>query len=367
MSSPSLFRYLVRESLLRWGGRAWVPLARLTVAASLATAALLVLASFALGLASLRKRIAEFGLDSIVIRTPLRRASDPAPGLPSLADYGRILTLTLPYAAAVLDDGRQVPIAIAGDEALRQLAALNLGAGELPVLITGAMPPGMPVRARVGPWSVAARTAGAPPELRPTGMEEMLITRAGDFPLHAMLPGTAVTLFVRAPSAPPVAELVKALSIVFANNPSAGATPPAVQSALPWLKEAEELQATWRKYGALLSAMLAVTIALVFGSAAILEYEAAAYLTALLRSFGVRPFWIWFQRAVEAAILANAGGAAAFFAAAALSRSALPQAGPFLREAAVFLPVFAALNAGALAASIPVAFALRRPVGLVLQ
>ena len=97
---PSLIAYLVRDSLLRWGGRLSSPLARLLVAATLSTAALLVLASFALGVAALEERIATFGLDALVVRTPMRNVAAAAPAYPALADLGRVLTLKMPHAVA---------------------------------------------------------------------------------------------------------------------------------------------------------------------------------------------------------------------------------------------------------------------------
>lgn len=364
---PSLFVYLVRDSLQRWGGRGSVPFARLIVAVGLSSAALLVLASFALGMATLQNRIAQFGLDSLVVRTPLRRATDPAPRFVRLASYGRLLTLTLPYANVTLDAGRQAPLALGGDGTMLELANLGISGDRLPLLITSTLPSGIPVRASLGPWSQEAQTAQPSGALRPLGVNELLIARIGDFPLQAMLPGTAVTLFVRDASAPPLEEISAALTTMFANDPPARAGASVVESALPLLREMATLETTWRGYAALLASILAATIAVVFGSGAILEFEATAYTTALLRSFGVASVRIWIQRYFEAAFLANVGGTLGLFVAILTARAALPQLEPHLAVRTVFLPVMVALNAGALVAAMPVALALRRPVGVVLQ
>ncbi len=366
-TSPSLLGYLLRDTLVRWRGRVSAPLARLAAAGSLATAALLVLASFALGAATLEERIAQFGLDALVVRTPLRRATDPAPSFPALADHGRVLTLKVPYATVELDTGGRAALAFAADDDGRDLAALGVGADRLPVLLSSSLPPGMPVRAGLGPWWVAAPAAALPPALRPLGLDEVLVARPGDFPLQAELPGTAVTLFARDPAAPSLAELAAALDTVIRANPSGRDAAPVVQSAVPLLRELTALRASWLGYGALLATVLAATIAVVFGSGAVLEYEAAAYTTALLRSFGVGRATLWLQRYAEAAFLANAGGLLALAAAGVAARVALPQLAAHVPAAAVWLPVFAALNAGALAAAVPVAVALRRPVGMVLH
>lgn len=364
---PSLFRYLVRDSLMRWRGRISVPLARLAAAGSLSTAALLVLASFALGAATLQTRIAQFGLDSLVLRTPLRRVSDPAPAFPTLADHGRMLTLKLPYATAELDTGGHAALAVAEEDPLRELGAMEVRTDRLPVLITASLPPGMPLRASLGPWWIEARTAAPPATLRPLTLNEVLVARPGDFPMQAMLPGTALTLFVRSPAAPPLEKIAAALETVIAANAAGREAAPVIQSALPLLREMTALQATWLGYATLLAAVLAATIAVMFGSGAILEYEATAYTTALLRSFGVSRFTLWLQRYAEAALLANAGGTLALAAGTAAARLALPQLESHVLAFPVLLPVLAALNAGALAAALPVAAALRRPVGMILQ
>lgn len=363
----SVAGYLWRDSLLRWRGRLSVPAARLTTAASLATAALLVLASFALGAATLEARIARFGLDALVLRAPLRRASDPAPAYPALGEHGRVLTLKVPYASASLDVGGRAGLAIADDATLAALAALGADAARLPVLLSDTLPPQLPVRASLGPWGVSAVTIPVTPALRPLGLDQLLIVRPSDFPVQAALPGVAWTLFVRDPGALPLERIAAAVETVVAANPTDRAAVPTVQSSLPLLRELGALQATWLRYAALLAGVLAGTIAAVFGSGAILEFEATAYTTALLRSFGVSRATLWLQRYLESALLANVGGAVALALAAGAAHAALPQFSAHLLAGTVTLPVALALNAGALVATLPVALALRRPVGLVLQ
>jgi len=363
---PSLSAYLARETWERWRGRVSVPLARVAAAASLSTAAILVLASFALAAAALQQRIAQFGLDALVVRTPLRRVSDPAPAYPDLADLGRMLTLKLPYAAVELDTGGRAALALAGDDTLRELAALGVNANRIPVLLSASLPPELPVQSSLGPWSVETTTASLPAALRPLGLDEILIARPGDFPMQSTLPGVAATLLVRAPAAPPLEAVTAALATVTQANPVAAHATPVVQTALPLLRELTALRQAWLRYAALLAAVLAAMIAVVFGASAILEYETTEFTTALLRSFGVGRLTLWLQRYAEAAVLANAGGVCGLAAAAIAARWALPQLAPHVLAAPVWLPVLGALNVGAIAAALPVATALRRPVGMVL-
>jgi hypothetical protein len=366
-ASPHLVSYLARETLQRWLGRVSVPMARVLVAIGLSTTGLLVLASFALGRKTLEERVEQFGLDVIVVRRPLRHANEPVANLGVDSRVGRTLTLVLPFAAASLDSGKQVPLALARDETIRELGAWKVEADRLPVLLSSSWPSRIPVRATLGPWSVEAQTAAPPRAMRALGFSELLIVRPDQFPLQATLAGTAVTLIERASGAAPLEKIVDALQITLANNPVSTVGASVVESALPLLQELSRLKVIWTNYVLVLATMLALTIALVFGSAAILEYESTAYTTALLRSFGVGRGWIWVQRYAEAALLANIGGAVALAAAITVAREALPQCTPFLAAKPVILPVLLALNLGAWLAALPVAFALRRPVGLVLQ
>lgn len=366
-AAATVFTYLLRDSGVRWRGRVSVPLSRLATAVCLAATALLVFASFALAAAALRQRIAAFGLDALVIRQPLDRISGPAPDWRELARHGRMLDLKLPYATARLDNGDKVPVAVGGSGIIRQLAALGVPAHSLPLLLGNTLPAGMPLDASVGPASVRAITAPLPAVLQPLGQTQLLLVEPGGFPLLAATPGVSVSLLVRSAGAPPLADLVAALQTTLAANPDAR-TPqaPTVDSALPLLRELQSLQTVTTRYTALIALALALTIALVFAAGAILEFEATAYTTALLRSFGVRRRVLWCQRAVEALLLANLGGLAAWGLAVALARFILPQLLPFCASASTLLPVFAALNAGALLATLPVALALRRPVGVLL-
>lgn len=357
--------YLVRDSLVRWRGRASLPLARLAISLCLGTAALLVLASFALAARELQRRIAGFGLDTMVIRTAQDHATDPAPAWNELGAFGPVLTLKLAYARPRLETGGTAALAFAVPGTRRALGQLAVPAAALPVLLSDSLPPGMPVRASLGAWSVTAVTAPRPPGLQALGPGEVLIADVADFPALARSPVAAVTALVRRSSAPPLEELDPAVRAVVSANPAAG-TAPEVQSSLALLRELQALQARSVRYAAFIVGILALMIAAVFASGAILEYQATEYTTALLRSLGVRRRVLWLQRAAEAVLTANLGAVAAIAAARGVAAIWLPDLIHPMVEPAVWLPVIAALNGGAILACGPVALALRRPVGLVL-
>lgn len=364
--TPGITRYLVRDSVLRWRGRASLPLSRLVIAWCLATTAILVLASFALATAELQQRITAFGLNTLAIRSPLEHATDPAPAFPELGRYGQSLTLHLTHTRLRLDSGGHATLALDSDRTLRELAALGVHTDAFPILLTNDLPAGMPVRAGIGPWWTEAITTPLPAGLRSVVPGSVLIASPAAFPVQARTPGQAATVLVRSQEAPSLDRLVTALQIMIAANPTEGRERPEVQSPLPLLREMERWQATSTRYTALLALVLAGAITLVFAAGAILEYESTEFTTALLRSLGVRRRILWLQRTLEALVLANLGGVAAGWTAGVIARAALPQLAAYTGFGAGAVPAWVALNLGAILATVPVATALRRPVGLIL-
>ncbi len=362
-----LTAYLIRDSLLRWRGRPLSPLSRLLVALCLSTATLLILSSFALGKKTLEERIQKFGLNTVVLRTQLARSEAPIPASHDLSRYGKTLKLKLTYSSAQISLGGKAIIGFAHDHTLRELTNWGVKADRLPVLMTKRFPAGIIVTVSNGPWQVEAQTAVAPRELKSAGIEEMLIARQHDFPMQAQTAGQAITILRVDHTLHSIDSIVHALEEVAHADQPQGHNSRKVESALPLLHELRELQSSWARYASLLGIVLAFTIAVVFGASAILEYEITAFTTALLRSFGASRISLWLQRCAESLILVNLGWAVALLCAHTISQSVLPQLTAFLTDAHTLFPLIAALNGGALLAGIPIALAMRRQVGLILQ
>lgn len=362
-----LTAYLLRDSLLRWRGRPLSPISRLLVALCLSTATLLVLASFALGKTALEERILKFGLNTVVLRTQLPRAENPIPASHDISRYGETLNLKVTYSSAQISLGGNAIIGLAHDHTLRELADWGVDVDRLPLLLTSSLPAGIIVTTSNGPWQVEARTTAAPRELKSAGIADLLIARQHDFPMQAQTAGQAITILRVDPTLYSIDAIVHALQeVARADQPERHASR-MVESALPLLHELREVQSSWARYASLLGVVLALTIAVVFGASAILEYEITAFTTALLRSFGASRIALWLQRCAESLILVNIGWAAALLCAHGIAQAVLPQLTTFLTDAHTLFPLIAALNGGALLAGIPIALAMRRQVGIILQ
>ena len=127
----------------------------------------------------------------------------------------------------------------------------------------------------------------------------------------------------------------------------------------------------------MVSGILGLTLSLVYGAIAILEFRQNLYVSALLRSFGAPPRYLYFRHLFENAILANLAGCAAIAALAMLHTSLFGQLGftrtvtdlragnPYLSPEMVV--ILSWVNIGAFLSSLPVAFGLRQPVGAILN
>ena len=181
------------------------------------------------------------------------------------------------------------------------------------------------------------------------------------------------TFFRRSQTAAPLEKYLDAINVVYANDRK---TSPQVQSALPLVKELEQLQERQKQWRGIMAGILGLVIALVFGAIAILEFRQNLYIGALLRSLGAPARFLYFRQWLENLLLANLGaacgviGLAVFhsqiFRALGLESGLATAAGnPYLSwEIAL---IFIWVNVGAFLSSLPVAHGLRRPVGTILS
>jgi hypothetical protein len=172
----------------------------------------------------------------------------------------------------------------------------------------------------------------------------------------------------------PVATIVSAINALYVTDRR---TPAQVQSSLALIREWEQLkerQVQWRN---ILAGILGLSLSLVYGAIAILEFRQNLYVSALLRSFGAPPRYLYLRHLLENALLANLAGLCAIAALAFLHGTIfgtlgfskvvldLHAANPYLGPE--MLVILCWINIGAFLSSLPVAFGLRQPVGAILN
>jgi len=140
------------------------------------------------------------------------------------------------------------------------------------------------------------------------------------------------------------------------------------------LEVLKERQLQWRS---LLAGILGLTLSLVYGAIAILEFRQNLFVSALLRSFGAPRQFLYWRHLVENGVLANLAALAAVALVAAVhvtlfSTLGFPRAvldfsagNPYTSTAVVSILFW--VNMGAILSSIPIAIGLRQPVGGILN
>lgn len=372
--------YLSKDIWSRWCEIPGALAARLLVAGLLAGLLLLTGALLQLGERHLETRLAGMGGRTLLLNEAVSAGLNQPPLGRTLAALGAnadLLALRQLPVTARDGAGRDCLVLVYGEESLPALAPwLAVQPGADSHLFTAQLPVGLPVRLEVDGTDVAAITLPAPEWLlRFTGGRAALLlpaARAGDWLELGHFETVQLTL--RETGGPEMRRLAAALrGLLFLD----GRTTAQLQSPERLLDELDALQRmqTRLRHGSGLAAGLLA--ALVFGSIAVLEYRQNRFTLALLRSLGAPAPLLLLRYAAEAALIAGAavllarGLAAglhaplfsqAGFPAALLDRAALdPYGWPEVWRNGRWLLL------GGVLGVLPVAFALRQPVGRVLQ
>ncbi len=379
-SSTLIASYLWKDTWKRWFEQPSSPLARLFVTGLLVLVATAILVVFQLAERSLRERLERFGLNTILVResiTPDSKeliASGEGPDrLAPLNASGKKLRLRQLFVRGQTEWQNNVLVFTYPARGMALL--IDYLTAETPaILFSDILPEDALVKITINRQSLIAQIRRPEGWLRPLVTEDMLLVPQGMLTDEERIGYIDTTVFQRNPDALPVATIVSAVSALYTTERR---TPPQVQSALALIRDWEKLkdqQAQWRN---ILAGILGLTLSLVYGAIAILEFRQNLYVSALLRSFGAPPRFLYFRHLLENAILANLAGCAAIFALASLHASIFGTLGfskavvdlrsgnPYLSPE--MLVILFWVNIGAFLSSLPVAFGLRQPVGGILN
>ncbi len=382
-SSILIASYLWKDTWKRWREQPGSPLARLFVTTILVLVAAAVLAAFQIIERSLRERLERFGLDTLVIREPVSpgsamfvRQGRGEDTLALLTASGRRLRLRQLFARAHTewrDDN--LPIYAYPPEALPLIAPL-LSAQTMTACVSDDLPRNALLRVRVNRQVLSAVVARPPDWLRALSSEDFLLVPEGRLDDVEQLGWLDTTVFQRGPGAPDMDRIIAAVNALasVAQRP-----PPQMQSALPLMRELDDLQQRHRQWRRIMAVILGAAIALVYGAIAVLEFRQNLFVGALLRSFGAPSAILYFRHWFENLLLANLAAAAAILLLIAfqqtIARSLGMSTGDIFAggaEAGLLANGVAAgillwVNAGAFLSSLPVAAGLRQPVGEILS
>ncbi len=380
-SSTLIASYLWKDTWKRWCEQPGSPLARMFVTGLLVAVATVILVAFQLLERSLRSRLERFGLDTLLVRASVtsdspgffRKGEGPDP-LALLAANGRKLRLRQLFTRGQTEwQENNLLVFTYPPEALPMLAAM-LSPETAVVCLSDTLPKNSLVRVQIGRRSLLADVARPQDWLRALSTDDILLVPQGWLADEEQLGWIETTIYQRAPTAPPLDRIIAAVNVLSALEQRA---PPQIQSALPLMRELDELQARQLEWRSLLAAILGLAVALVYGSIAVLEFRQNLYVSALLRSFGAPAPMLYFKHWLENILLVNLGALMAVLAVALLHTTifgtfGLPgevsnTTGDNPYTSSVIASIFLWINVGALLSSLPVAAGLRRPVGELLN
>jgi hypothetical protein len=391
--------YLLKDTFKRWLEQPWSALARGAVAFFVSAAAFVVLGLFDAAERVIEAKMRRAGVNTVTVARQLTTGALPAGERYAwLGREGGLLVLARPYLDGKSRAGLHVEAYGYAPESMATLAAaatamamarttatamaaatttapaMAAAGGAPAMLVTSALPPALEERVVLADGlELAALTVAPEGVLRllpvPTNGALLLAPLASLEPAVRARGGVELVIFERREDAAvTLAGCVEALRRLQLLD----GTRAEVKSSLDLRGELEAVREARRICAAALCAVFGGLLVLVFSAMAALEYRESRFLAALLRSMGARPRLLVARQAAEAAVVANIGGGAAFAAlrlaahhSRALAGWGLPAGGLEL-EATSVAAVFCGLSAGALAAALPVAISLRKPVGAVL-
>jgi len=379
-SSTLIASYLWKDTWKRWFEQPSSPLARLFVTGLLVLVATAILVAFHLLERSLRERLERFGLNTVLVResiTPDSREVIPfgegPDRLAPLTESGRKLRIRQLFVRAQTEWQNNLLVLTYPDDAIALLTDY-LTDQTSAIILSDQLPEDALVKVTINRQSLLAQVRRPEGWIRPLVTEDLLLVPQGTLPDEERLGYIDTTVFQRNPDGISVSNVVAAVSGLYAAERR---TPPQIQSALALVREWEKLKEHQTQWRNVLAGVLGLTLSLVYGAIAILEFRQNLYVSALLRSFGAPPRYLYFRHLFENAILANVAAVAAIaglgllhssiFGALGVSRTVLDlrTANPYLSPE--MLVILSWVNIGAFLSSLPVAFGLRQPVGSILS
>ncbi len=371
--------YLLKDIWKRWFETPGGVLSRLLVALLLSLLLLIIHASFTLSAASLQQKISQMGIRTILITHSMRDLEADRDLLPRLlsplSQKGTLLQLRQLTTTATDEFGKPLAAYAYADGMLPALNSASPKASSASsYLLSTQLPAGMLTPVQIDTVGETIAQVIPPPTwlarlgssqtavLIPEALAEPFLKR-GFLELIAFLGSETIDLTAIEAQLRTLLRL-EDLTGVQINSPSA------------LLSQLDEIETTQQKWQSGFGFFGGLAVSLVFGSIAILEYRQNRYIIALLRSFGTPSLLLMMRYFIEAALLVTLAALGARAAAIYLHPQIFSTIGiePSLLNRSFLDPYswdttwqnLRWLALGALLSVLPIALALRIPVGKIL-
>lgn len=374
MTLPVLF-YLARDMLCRWRENPFSLLAKAVVAGLLAGMAAIILISFHLSAAEIRRSLEAAGASSVVVHEFV-----PSDRLATRKwVFEAVQPLNLPVLhhlekfqfAAESDVKAGVPVFLV--DATEAWFWAQSDPDAVLLFLTDDLPAGLKLPVRINASSLVAVTRARPEWIPRMVSGPVMVAPRERFIGQETFGLESYTYFEVPGGAERVKAVVGAVSLLAMESGYKGVTIRDPLSLIDRLNALEADQATWR---AAIVLGFGGTLALVLGVIAFLEFRERRFVCALLRSFGLHEGVILLRYALDALLVANGMLVAVLAGVMGAASHILPTLGvssgavaamdgmSFFRQDGVALVAF--VNLGALLSVVPTAMGLRRSIGRVL-
>jgi len=366
--------YLWKDTWKRWLEQPGSVLARSVVTIIMVSLSILLLVGFRAQINKLRSQIEEFGLDNLLIIETLT-PDDIKQGVPvdrfrSIGKHGKLFTARRILASARGSSGRNAAVVAYSDADIPGLLPY-LRYGHEIFILTVKAPEGLVMDYQI--QDIEVRGVALRPE------EQIMQLIQGDtlfVPLEQIKKleqrGFSMLYYLqRDKGAPDVSQLTEAIYHVVRTDSDGKVDVKSAVLLRDKLRKLERQQDTMR-IG--LAAILGGALALVYGVLSILEFRQSMYVSSLLRSFGVSSMMLGVRTVVENLLIVNAISVGVIYSLSLYHNNIFAYLNVKAQDSVTELYwghetywiIFAA-NVGVIISSLPVFWALRKPVGLVLE
>lgn len=371
--------YLTKDVLRSWVTTPGAFFARILVTTALATLFLMVNAGFVLSERAIDQKIESMGVRTIFVSAPHSGSATTQASLAGLlaplSDHGTYLPIKIPFIRGEIVGGAAVEVVMYREEALTGLVELipelaNFDSSK--VLLMHGFPQGFEQRVDFASFRFDAST------LAPTSVftaisrnrPVLLLPEGGFSSVVGQSYQEAILLKVD-----DVQDIHMCVEVIKLLLESEGYERYSFVNAVDLLRELESMQAVSLKGRSLAGSMVALIIILVFGSIAVFEYRQNVFNFALIKSFGISAGFIALRYHLEALVLMAAAYGFSVTLGRLVHQDLFATMG-FSRTLAASVDVYSIsqtgnliiiLVASATIGSLPICFALRKPVGRVLS
>ena len=370
-SSILIATYLAKDTLQRWLEQPASVLARILITVIMASLTMVLLVVLQLQISALEKQRKAFGLNRLVLTEFIEpgRVHDPSLDhqFKDIAHWGELLTLKQ-YPVKANISGQQITVISYNADAPSTLTQHSQFSQFL--LMTTALPVNILVDVTVENREVKAITVPVEERFSSIADHGILFIPDAVFPKLGSRGFTLWNLL----ETPLIDEVTAALRARLALDRNHRVK---LRSSANLRDQIDALQTKQRSWRFIMAGFMGAALALIYGVLATLEYRQNAYVSALMRSFGVSSSLLSLRTFLENSTIAIGAASGSLFLLSTFHQQIFTRFGMgadltkselqdiYFGPEAFWLLLFVLV--GVLLSCIPVAIALKKPVGQILE